>query len=91
MMNDEWEEINEYYRKNPPQIVLDDLGIYFPVHVPLPAKYVNCPCKCGIIHKWEEPHTFRVECIPLFEGIPPKPLKKCNKCDEVLTLELLKD
>lgn len=42
-MNDKFEDINDHYRRNPPFCILDDLGIYHEVEVPLPAKYIRTP------------------------------------------------
>jgi len=84
------EEINEYYKNNPPKITFDDIGIHVPVQVPLPAKYVKQPCKCGIIHKWEE-GTFYIDELELLIGFLPKRIKKCKVCQDVLMLELYRE
>jgi hypothetical protein len=78
---------------NAPEIVLDDLGIFHLFEVPLPALYQRKPCKCGIIHKWEEPSTFELCYIELIKdgdamGYPRKKVKRCMTCKEVLLLEL---
>lgn len=78
--------IGEYYEKNPPDIVLDDLGIYHECEVPLPAKYKRDPCKCGIVHKWESPETFFIEESSDLHG---KRIKRCCKCGDVLALKLV--
>ena len=47
MGNNKIEDLmNEYYRKNPPEFVFDDLGIHHEPEVPLPAKYEKLPCFC---------------------------------------------
>lgn len=93
MNEDEWEKINEYYRKNPPQAIFDDLGIHHEVEVPLPAKYVKMPCSCGIIHKWEIPGTFYI-CTFIkcgYNSHPNKAVKKCSTCHDILMLKLYKN
>lgn len=84
---DIFEGINIYFRNNPPQSILDDLGIYHDCEVPLPAKYVRNPCRCGTVHKWENPQTF---ILSEFESLPGKIIKRCITCKEVLLLELWK-
>jgi len=79
---------NEYYRRKPPEIVFDDLGVYHDYEVPLPGKYKREPCKCGIIHKWESPETFIIEDFELFVGIFKK-IKRCKSCKDALHLKLV--
>lgn len=87
-----FEPLNEYYRKNPPELIFDDLGIFHQQEVPLPCKYKRTPCDCGIIHKWEKPETFELYNMHLLKrgeemGQTPKVLKKCKECGEILLLE----
>ena len=88
-MTDPFEAFNEYYRNNPPEAILDDLGIYHEVEVPIPAKYERIPCGCGIIHKWENPQTFELYSLKLVqdESYPPKVCKRCITCQETLWLK----
>jgi hypothetical protein len=88
MKEDPYEGINDFYRKNPPEFVIDDLGIYHDCEVPLPAKCRRCPCKCGIIHKWENPETFYVKDSLMYNTFIKK-VKFCKSCDEILMLELV--
>lgn len=86
-----FDELNDYYRKNPPAIVLDTIGIHHPVEVPLSTTYVKIPCECGIIHKWEEPETFSVELRTLTDPEIPSyetKVKICKKCKHILKLKL---
>jgi hypothetical protein len=87
-IEDHFRIINAYHRMHPPQQVFDDLGVHHEIEVPLPAKYKKSPCKCGIIHKWENPETFIIESTSvgrlIFKG-----LKKCKTCDEILVLEFV--
>jgi hypothetical protein len=85
---DEYREINEHYRKHPPQYVLDDLGLHHEIEVPLPAKYKKVPCSCGIVHKWENPETFVVE-SRFIEDLFVKDVKMCKTCKELLVLEFV--
>lgn len=83
----DWHDyLNDFYKKFPPKIVLDDLGIHHEIEVPLPGKYKKVPCKCGIIHKWEDPETFLIYEEPRVNG---KLSKKCETCGDVLVLELV--
>jgi len=89
---DEFEKINRYYEENPPEVVLDDLGINHQVEVPLPAKYEKKACSCGIIHSWETAASFFLDEIFLHPALNiKKVIKKCLKCREILTLKLYKD
>ena len=88
----DFSKLDEIYIENPPHKILDDIGIFVSVEVPLPAKYVRSTCLCGIIHKWEFPETFYIHEIELIPGLRPlKKIKKCKTCEETLTLELYKD
>lgn len=87
MTNKDYYERNAHYRRNPPQVVLDDLGMDNEIHVPLPAKYKRVPCACGKIHKWEDPSTFEIIEI-LFLPDFMKKVKRCMECKDVLGLEL---
>lgn len=90
MDEDDFEKFNEYYRKNPPEMVIDDLGIDHDIEAPLPAKYIKKECICGIRHKWEEPNTFYLEAIEMGAYVP-KYVKICNTCGEMLLLKLYKN
>ena len=81
--------LNDYYKKNPPNAVFDDEGIFHFKEVPLPAKYKKCPCKCGIIHADDIP-TWYHSCLKMSadESVPQNVLKKCKSCHEILILEL---
>ncbi len=79
-------DCNEYYRKNPPETVLDDLGIDHAIHVPLPTKYTKKPCTCGITHKWENPETFILAKLSF-----GKKIKTCITCGDTLLLNIYKD
>ena len=86
-----FDNINEYYRNNPPLRIIDDLGIYHSIEVPLPAKYRRLPCSCGITHKWEEPSTFELYDICVEYKMQPmqsKICKRCKACRTTLFLEL---
>lgn len=85
------DEINDYYRRNPPKIIMDDLGIFHEIEVPLPAKYKRRPCSCGIIHKWENPKTFYLDEFIISPSVFPKKIKVCETCSEIIVLELLND
>lgn len=80
--------INQFYRDHPPDVALDDLGIYHEREVPLPACYKRQSCKCGIIHKWEDPSTFELYEQKITECGMKKTLKRCKTCIDTLLLVL---
>lgn len=82
----DFSKINEYYRKNPPSIVLDDLGVRHVNEIPLPAEYELSPCTCGIIHPIE-PNSWYHESMKLAEdriGV----YRACKECGEILIRKL---
>ncbi len=87
MTNEDFYEINAHYRRNPPEVVLDDLGMDHEIHIPLPAKYKKIPCKCGKIHKWEDPSTFEILEVLVMPDFLKK-MKKCVNCKDTLCLQL---
>jgi len=45
-----FDAIKEHYRKNPPEMILDDQGVKHINKIPPPAEYALHPCDCDIIH-----------------------------------------
>jgi hypothetical protein len=87
----EFKEFNDYYEKNPPEILIDDTGIRHQNEVLLPSKYKKAPCKCDIVHEissgsWY--HSF----LGFFKdlNIPNsiKIVKKCKNCHQILFLKM---
>src|ERR1700684_356877 len=87
MTDKEYYEINAHYRRNPPAVVLDDLGMDHQIHGPLPAKYKRAPCDCGKIHNWEDPSTFEIVEIAFMPDFIKK-VKRCIDCKTFLVLKL---
>lgn len=47
-------KLNEFYKSNPPNEVLDDDGVRHQIEMPLPSDYEYSPCDCGKIHQTED-------------------------------------
>ncbi len=54
MSEKNWDQINEYYRQNPPDYILDDDTVRHQKEIAMPAEYEYAPCECGKIHKPED-------------------------------------
>lgn len=76
-----------------PEYILDDLGIHHMVEIPHVAKYTKEPCKCGIIHKWENPETFQIYEMQMTDppSFPLGKFKQCKSCLEILKLKKYED
>ena len=90
---EDWSSFNEYYRKNPPTITLDDSGIRHQVEILNPAIYEKAPCLCGIIHDVID-GTWYHSYMKFFEDANApnciKIVKRCKNCHEILMLSLKK-
>jgi hypothetical protein len=81
-----------YSEEDAPQFILDDLGLFHDREIPLPSVYIRDPCKCGIIHKWEQPDTFELYSLQMVEngddmGFDRKKVKRCIMCKQILLLK----
>lgn len=87
---DDWSEFNDYYRKNPPEFVLDDDYIRFQVEIAYPGNYKPISCTCGKIHL-EEDQTWYHSWLALSadKNSRIKVCKKCKECHEILKKELV--
>lgn len=82
----DFETLNEFYRKNPPSIVLDDLGVRHVKEIPLPAEYELSPCTCGITHSIDSDSWYH-ESMKITEdriGV----YRACKECREILIRKL---
>lgn len=89
LLKSQFDSLNEYYRKNPPSIVLDDLGVRHIKEIPLPAKYELSACTCGITHQVESDSWYH-ESMKISEdriGV----YRACKECREILIRKLSMD
>ena len=77
------DELKEYYKKNPPYMVLDDLGVRHINEIPLPANYELYPCTCGILHAVDSDTWFH-EGMKITEGGRIAVYRACKECREIL-------
>ncbi len=84
----EFEDINEYYLRNPPSITLDDWGVKHLVEVPLPADYELERCKCGILHPVESDTWYHKAMILTQDGKEVAVYRACKECREVLVRKI---
>jgi hypothetical protein len=82
----DFSELNAYYRKHPPEKIIDDNGIKHYEEVPLPANYDKNPCACGTIHL-EDENTWYHSALEMTEK-DYKVVKKCKTCGEILMMKL---
>lgn len=82
-------EINQYYKENPPEYVIDDTGIRHQNEIPLPSKYEKEPCPCGIIHYVSDETWYHSYLIITQDEKFIKIVRKCKKCHEILMLKLI--
>jgi hypothetical protein len=83
-----FDAINEYYRQNPPETILDCEGVKHINEVPLPATYELNPCSCGKVHALDSDTWYHsaVENSPGHVAV----YRACKICRIVLTMGLVK-
>lgn len=79
----------EYYRKNPPELVLDDEGVRHIQEIEDVAEYQNEPCECGIVHQVED-DTWYHKAFNLTKGGEAAVYRACKECREILTKKLVR-
>lgn len=72
------DELNEYYKKNPPLFVMDDLGVRHINEIELPGNYDLSECECGITHPVES-DTWYHEGMKIAENRIAV-FRACKKC-----------
>jgi hypothetical protein len=82
-----WDDLNVYYYKNPPKMVLDGMGVHHINETPLPAKYKPMPCRCGIVHDLDSNTWFHKGIMYALHGIVGI-YRACKECGEILAMEL---
>lgn len=83
--------IDEYYRKNPPGMILDDLAVKHIVEVAYPADYALNACDCGIVHPLESDTWYHAG-LKIGEnegGSMISVYRACKTCRELLMRKLI--
>jgi len=86
----DFDAINAHYRANPPQHILDDLGVRHIKEVPRPAEYEPEPCICGKIHALESDSWYHCYQPLRHDGTEIAIFRGCKECRQILTLKLVR-
>ena len=84
----DYKEINDYYRKNPPKIIIDEYGIRHQKEIEIVNlnEYKPVVCQCGITHPVGK-DTWYHSILEWNGKTPHQVIKRCKKCHEILILE----
>lgn len=90
LLTGNYDELNEYYRKNPPPFILDSDSVKHINEIALPGEYELHPCKCGIRHPVESDTWYHKGEILSSFGNRIGIYRACKICGCTLTKKFIK-